>query len=131
LSACVTHVQMPVPAQLTPIDLGPDGSAPITFMRLVIRIPAGTTVGHHHEGLVKVQTDAHIWESNLTVASDEFRFLASEVLRSHGYHVMGGDIPLFGDDQSAKAEYQLGGTLTELRYDTFSGLAGNYSEASL
>lgn len=117
--------------QLTPIALGPEGSAPITFTRLIIRVPSGTEVGAHHDGLLKVPQFRHTWLSNITVASDEFKIVASEHLKSRGYTVLGGDNLLFGRDESSKAEYQLGGTVQSLRYNTYGRLAGNYSESSL
>jgi len=117
--------------QVTPITLGPEGSTPITFTRLIIRIPSGTDVGSHHDGLLKVPKFRHTWQSSLIVASDEFKIIACEQLRSRGYTVMGGDTLLFGKDQSGKAEYQLGGTLQSLRFDTYAPLAGNYSESNI
>ncbi len=130
-AACTTYTQMPVPEQQAPIALGTAGSAPLAFTRVVIRIPSGTEVGAHYYGLMKEKEYPYTWATNLTVASDEFRVIALEQLRNHGYHVMGGDNLLFGDDESAKAEYQLGGTLTQLTVNTFAKIAGNYSEASI
>jgi S1-C subfamily serine protease len=65
------------------------------------------------------------------VGSDEFKIVASEHLKSRGYTVLGGDNLLFGRDESSKAEYQLGGTVYSLCYNTYAPLAGNYSESSL
>ena len=121
------HTQMPVPAQLAPIPLDSGGSAPITFTCLVVRITPGTVVGHHHDGLAKVKRFPHTWSAGLTQASDEFRIVALEELRRFGYEARGGDNMLFGEDESGKAEYQLGGTVSQLFFDTFGGLAGNYS----
>ncbi len=117
--------------QLTPIELGPEGSAPLTFTRLIIRVPSGTQVGAHHDGLLKVPQFRYTWLSNITVGSDEFKIVASEHLKSRGYTVLGGDNLLFGRDESAKAEYQLGGSVQSLGYNTFAPLAGDYSEATL
>ncbi|MDA1044186.1 MAG: S1C family serine protease [Verrucomicrobia bacterium] len=117
--------------QLTPIELGPEGSAPIAFTRLVIRVPSGSQVGAHHDGLLQVPQFHHTWLSNITVGSDEFKIVASEHLTSRGYTVLGGDNLLFGRDESAKAEYQLGGTVQSLGYNTYAPLAGNYSDAAL
>ena len=117
--------------QLTPIEVGPEGSAPITFTRLIFRIPSGTQVGAHHDGLLKVPQFRHTWLANITVGSDEFKIVASEHLKSRGYTVLGGDNLLFGRDQSTKAEYQLGGIVQSLTYNTYAPLAGNYSEATL
>ena len=118
-----------VSLNLEPVELGPEGTAPITFTRLVIRVPAGTEVGSHHDGLLKVPQYKHYWQSSVSVASDEFKIVACEQLRGCGYTVLGGDNLLFGEDKSSKAEYQLGGTVKDLTYDTYAPLAGGYTEA--
>jgi len=128
LTACSSGMQ--AAPELTPVRLAEE-SAPITFARLVIRVPAGTEIGHHHSGLLKIKRAPYVWQSNLTIASDEFKVIASEVMQSYGYDVKGGDNLLFGVDESAKAEYQLGGTLTSILYDTYGSLAGNHSDARL
>lgn len=120
---------MTVPNQFQPIALGNSVTASVTFTRLIVRVPAGTEIGHHRVGLAKVKRYPYTWQSNLTVGSEEFKVIASEEMLDHGYNVKGGDNLLFGADESAKAEYQLGATLDEMLYDTFAGLAGNYSEA--
>lgn len=118
-------------AQGVPIELGPGGSAPVTFTRLIIRVPSGSDIGAHHDGLLKVPQFRHTWLSNITVGSDEFKVVASEHLKSRGYTVLGGDTLLFGEDKSAKAEYQVGGTVQSLGYNTYAPLAGDCSESSL
>ena len=122
---------MPQVQQLTPIAIGPEGSKPIAFTRLIIRVPSGTEIGAHHDKLLKVSMFQYVWQSNITVASDEFKIFASEQLKSRGYRVLGGDNLLFGKDESAKAEYQLGGTVPSLLFNTYAPLAGNYSESTI
>ena len=114
-----------------PVDLGDGGSASITFTRLVIRITPGTEMGHYHTGIFKMERFAHTWGSGITFGSDEFKVFASEELRAYGYRVFGGDNLLFGADESGKAEYQLGGTLKGMRYDTYDSFAGDCTIASL
>jgi S1-C subfamily serine protease len=114
-----------------PIPLGSDGSASITFTRVIIRVSSGTVVGGHHDGLLKIKKSNYTWMSNLTIGSDEFKVVASEEMRSQGYNVLGGDNLLFGQDESGKAEYQLGGTIVSLAYDSYAPLAGGFSEATL
>ncbi len=130
LAGCATTKSTVVPT-LTPLVLGPTGSAPITFTRLVVRVPSGTELGAHHEGMLQIVKFKHVWQSNLTVASDEFKIIASEHMKSSGYEVLGGDNLLFGIDKSAKAEYQIGGTVTTMELNTFGSLAGNYSDANM
>jgi S1-C subfamily serine protease len=126
---CTIH--SPGVTQLVPIQIGAEGSAPITFTRLIIRVPSGTSVGAHFEGWIKLPKFKYIWQSNLTIASDEFRVVASEHLKSRGYTIMGGDGLLFGKDEPSKAEYQLGGMMQSLFYNSFGPDAGNYSESSV
>jgi len=128
---CAVKVSPPKVTQLAPIQVGAEGSAPITFTRLIIRVPSGTTVGADYGGWLKVLQFRYTWQSNITVASDEFRIVASEHLKSRGYTVMGGDNLLFGKDESSKAEYQLGGTIQSILYNTYEPRAGNYGESSL
>ncbi len=71
---------LPRVAPLVPIELGPNGSAPITFTRLIIRVPSGSNIGSHHDGILKVPQFRHTWLSNITVAPVEFRIVASEHL---------------------------------------------------
>jgi len=130
MSCTTTSPRIPQP-RLSPIQIGPEGSAPISFTRLIIRVPSGTTVGGHYDGLLKILKYRYTWLSNITVASDEFRIVGSEHLRSRGYTVLGGDNLLFGKDESSKAEYQLGGTIQSILYNTYAPLAGNRAESSL
>ncbi|WP_084511508.1 S1C family serine protease [Desulfatibacillum aliphaticivorans] len=114
-----------------PIVIDPEGSATVTFQRLIVRFPSGATIGTHHDGLLRVPQYRHYWTSDLAVASSEFKVIASELMASYGYSVLGGDNLLFGKDNSGKAEYQLGGTIKDIQYDTYAPLAGNFSEAQL
>lgn len=119
---------MPEARQLNPEKLE-GNSEPITFTRLVVRVPAGTEVGGHHEGLLKIQKQDYTWDGNISVASDQFRVIASETMREYGFKVLGGDDLLFEDEESGKATYQLGGTIRDLRYNTYGNLAGSKAEA--
>ena len=127
LGACGA-ARMPPAQTLTPTKLSSE-TQPITFTRMVVRVPAGAEVGNHHRGLLKVKRNTYTWGSGITVASDEFKIIASETMLEYGLTVLGGDNLLFGQDESSKATYQLGGTLTNLRYNTYGGLAGDYADA--
>lgn len=131
LSACATTKIGYVAPAPEPALLGKEGSASIAFSRVIIRIPSGSKVGAHHDGLAQMPQYSHIWSSNITVGADDFKIKASELMRSYGYNVLGGDNLLFGQDESAKAEYQLGATITSMVYNTYAPLAGNYSECKL
>lgn len=127
-TACATAVV--VPPRLQPVAVQRDEMAPLTFTRMIIRVPPGI-VGHHHEGLAKVKQYPHSWDQSMAAASEEFKIVASEILRAHNYNVLGGDNVLFGRDESAKASFQLGGTLQQLTYNTYGALAGNATEVKV
>jgi len=131
LSACATTRIGSVAPAPEPVTMGKEGSASISFSRVIIRIPSGSEVGAHHDGLLKVPQYSYIWSSNILVGPDDFKIKASELLKSYGYNVLGGDNLLFGQDESAKAEYQLGATIISMAYNTYAPLAGNYSECNL
>ena len=131
LSGCsTTRIGYVAPAP-EPVTMGKEGSASISFSRVIIRIPSGSEVGAHHDGLAQMPKYPYIWSSNILVGPDDFKIKASELLRSYGYNVLGGDNLLFGQDESAKAEYQIGATITSIVYNTYAPLAGNYSECKL
>lgn len=121
----------PKSTQPAPSEPGPKKSTPITFTQLLFRVPYGTDIGAHHEEPFKVRKFRHLWLSNVTVSAKELTIVASEDLKSQGYNVLGGDSRPLGRDESVKAEYQLGGTVTSVAYDTYGAQAGNYSESSL
>lgn len=114
-----------------PISVAETETHPIAFARLVVRVLAGTTVGHHYDGLAKVRQFPHRWQAGISVAGDEFAIVAAEILRDYGYQVLGSESVVFRRDDAARARFQFGGTVTELFYDTYAPLAGNYEEAVL
>ncbi len=73
----------------------------------------------------------YFWQSGISVGSDEFKLAASDEMRNCGYDVLGGENIVFGEDNSSKARFQLGGTIKSIRYNTFAPLAGNFSEAKI
>jgi hypothetical protein len=131
LSGCATTRIGHVAPAPEPVTMGREGSASISVSRVIIRIPSGSNVGAHHDGLAQMPKYPYIWTSNVVVGADDFKIRASELLRSYGYNVLGGDNLLFGHDESAKAEYQIGATITSIVYNTYAPLAGNYSECKL
>ncbi len=114
-----------------PIMIGTQGTETITFRGVIIRVLAGTKIGSHHDGLLKVPQFPYTWNANISSGDYEFNLAASEQLRRYGYSVLGGDNLLFGQDQSSKATYHLGGVIPNVVYNTFGALAGNCTEAQL
>lgn len=58
------------------------------------------------------------------VAKDEFVLMFMEELRNQGYPTLGAENLVFNKDESAKAEFSLGGTLSELVCDEGDKLCG-------
>src|SRR5262245_14800097 len=126
VGGCATSQPRAPQPVVTPIGLGPEGSSPITFSKLIFRLQSGSELGAHHDGLLRVPQFRHRWNGGILVGSDEFRIIACDQLRSRGYKVMGGENLLFAKDEGAKAEYQLGGTVIGLTHNTYAPLAGNF-----
>lgn len=80
----------------TPIDVKGRQLASLHFANLVIRADVLDDVG---------------------VAKDEYVLTLVEELRSRGFPVLGAESLVFSKDNSAKAPFSLGGTLTEIRCD--------------
>jgi S1-C subfamily serine protease len=131
LLGCATTGSLQKAPVREPIMIGTHGTETITFRGVIIRVLAGTKIGSHHDGLLKVPQFPYTWNANISSGDYEFNLAASEQLRRYGYSVLGGDNLLFGQDQSSKAMYQLGGVITNIMYNSFGVLAGNYTEAQL
>jgi serine protease Do len=112
-----------------PIHL--NGSQPIAFQRVLFNIQPGQEIGWHHDGIARVRHFNYQWQSGIFVGSDQYRIAASEEMRRLGYTVLGAENILFGQDESAKARFQLGGTVLDMRYNTYGPLAGGFSEAKI
>lgn len=108
-----------------------DGSQPIAFYRIIFHVQPGSEIGGHHDGLARVKWTKYYWQSGISVGSDEFKLAASEEMRNCGYDVLGGENIVFGEDKSSKARFQLGGTIKDIKYNTYAPLAGNFSEAKI
>lgn len=114
---------------VTPVHV--EGSKPLGFYRVVFRVESGKAVGAYHDGLARIPYFEHRWQAGVSIGSDEFKIAASEELRSIGYSILGAENLLFGEDDSAKARYQLGGLIDDIQYNTYAPLAGDFSEANV
>lgn len=108
-----------------------EGSKPVAFYRAIFSIPQGKSIGGHYQGWTRAKSQEYYWQSGFLAVSDEYKFAASEELRNMGYSVLGAENLLFGDDESAKARYQLGGTIQDIKYNTYAPSVGDFSEASI
>ncbi len=108
-----------------------DGSQPVAFHRIIFHIQPGNEIGGHHDGLARIKWSKYYWQSGISVGSDEFKLAASDEMRNCGYNVLGGENVVFGEDNSTKARFQLGGTIKDIKYNSYAPLAGNFSEARI
>lgn len=132
LSACTTPMAMQTRAarsELEPVHV--EDSKPVAFHRVIFKVDPGQAIGGHHDGMLRIRYMTYHWQSGVSVGSDEFKLVASEELRNFGYSVLGAENILFGEDDSAKARYQLGGTINDIAYNSYAPLAGGFSEASI
>jgi serine protease Do len=106
-------------SELQPIDMAPGGSKPVTFRRIVINIEPGTTIGNVYvepAGYIvrTVQAPPIITSSD----SQDATIVRDELKKAH-YNLLGRDNLLFGDDESAKARYELGAQVSGLGIDVY------------
>lgn len=124
LSGCQTTTVTPVaqtapppPPRPKPILMETGESRPVSFARLIINVPEDKTIGHaYHNGTSFDTYDA----PDLAVGSDRFALIARDELTRANYDVLGGENLVFGDDESAKARYSIGGELVDMSLNTYS-----------
>ncbi len=112
----------PPPPEPTPINLAPGGSRPVSFQRVIFNIEPGTTIGKFYWGPLKLEKDTFKAPS-LKVGSEDYALIARDELRKAGYSLLGGENLVFGNDESAKARYQLGAQITGMRLDAYGGIS--------
>jgi S1-C subfamily serine protease len=111
------------------------------FSRILFRIPTGRRLGTHYEragtpgllGLVTVARSTYVWEGDASFGRpEEFRLSAIEELKNVGLPVLGADNRLFGEDTAWKANYQLGGEISEIVLNTYApAFKSSYSESGI
>ncbi|MCB5247215.1 MAG: trypsin-like peptidase domain-containing protein [Candidatus Cloacimonetes bacterium] len=130
LSACTSNrsvsnlVNEPSPIRI-------ENSASITFTNLIIRIDPGTTIGFKYRSHYDYAGDIleeYRWVSNISIAAEDYKILALETLHTYGYNVLGGNDILFGRNEGAKAEYQLGALLTDMYFNSYGKDGYRYNE---
>jgi hypothetical protein len=98
-----------------PVGMAPRGSRPIVFQRVVITMASGATIGKVTGGLLNIQ-----WQTLKAVpgeGSKQFVFVGREELRNAKYTLPGDDDQLFGEEESPKARFELGGQITWMQLD--------------
>lgn len=107
-----------------------EGSKSVAFYRILFSVP-NEKIGAHHDGLARVPQSEHYWSVGQFFGGDQYKVVATDILKQYGYQVFGMENALFGQDNSSKAQYQLGATVNQVKYNTFAPLAGNFSESEI
>ena len=108
-----------------------NGSQPIAFFRVIIDIKPGTILGKRYGGFLHSPTATYSWKNGVVMGGLDYGRAATAELRDSGFDVMGGENLVFGDDNSAKARFQLGATIKHLTANSYDPLSGNYYESTL
>jgi S1-C subfamily serine protease len=114
-----------------PIQVSPEETTPISFQKVLIKIPPGKLLGSHHDGLARVPQFRYYWQTSVLVGDAQLNQIACDELRNAGYSVVGEPISVFESGDEWKARFLLGGTVLDALYSTYARLAGNFSKASL
>ena len=134
-TSCASRRRVISPPELPkPIIVGPEEkSAPIAFKKVLIKIPVGTVIGYHHDGLARIRQFPYYWEKSVVVLGEEVNQIANEELRKAGYSVPSKTVTVFesSGDESWKAKFLLGGTISSINYHTYAPLAGNFSRGKI
>jgi hypothetical protein len=110
--------------------MAPDGSKPLAFQRVVIDLEPGSTIGKLYFGPLKIERE-ELKAPAPSVGSEQYALIARDELHKAHYNLLGGENLLFGDDEAAKARYQLGAQISALRlniYATANFWTGKLSE---
>jgi hypothetical protein len=122
-----------VPSAAT-ADVAPrhvDGSQPIAFYRVIVDVSPGTVLGKGYGGVFHIPQRTYTAKQGAFVGSPQFKLVATKELRGSGFDVLGDENLVFGDNNSAKARFQLGATIKKLTLDTYDPFAGNFSESTV
>jgi serine protease Do len=122
VSQPATAPEPAVPSESQPIDMAPGGSKPLAFQRVIINIEPGTTIGKLYFGPLKIEKEA-LKAPSPSVGSEQYALIAREELRKAHYNLLGGENLIFGDDEAAKARYQLGAQISGLRLNIYASAA--------
>jgi len=124
----------PAPSRESRIEraiFGPEGSEPIAFSKVIIRIPAGTQVGAEYAKKGRKGGTPIYWKTNLFLKEEEFKMAAIDGLEKYRYTVVGAEELLFERSLAYEPRFLLGGIVAELFYNRFGPEAGNYTTAGV
>lgn len=119
------------PAQVQPIRVRQEETTPISFQKVLIKIPPGKLLGSHHDGLARVPQFRYYWQTSVLIGDAQLNQIVCDELRNAGYSVVGEPISVFESSDEWMARFLLGGTVLDALYSTYAPLAGNFSKSSL
>jgi len=122
----------PAPSPKSTVErfaLGPQGSEPISFTKVIVRIPAGSQVGTEFTKKGRKGGTPLYWKTNLSLRDEEFRLSAIDELQRYGYTVVGAEELLFERSLAYEPRFLLGGVITELMHNRYGPEAGYYATA--
>ncbi len=112
LAGCSSHRPTPIIPEAAPPMIMVDGQTlpTISFTKLYADIPGGRITGYHYEGLEYTRGYAHKWDENFINESDDFDYLAQEILGDAGYRAV---------DRNG-GQLRLDATIRKLSYNSYS-----------
>ena len=131
MMGCALRPASPPESRIKGATFGPEGSEPISFSKVIIRIPAGAQVGTEFSKKGRKGGVPIYWKTNLFLRDEEFKLSAIEELQKSGYTVVGTEEVLFDRSLGYEPRFLLGGMITELSYNRFGPEAGNYATAAV
>jgi serine protease Do len=120
-SSVVTSTQVPSSDAFSgaqPIDMAPGGSKPVAFRRMIYNIEPGATVGKIYLEPDNIEK-GEIKAPPPGVGEEQYMLIARDELRKAHYSLLGRENLVFGDDESAKARYELGAETSGLRLNFY------------
>jgi S1-C subfamily serine protease len=111
--------------ELPPIHV--NGSEPISFAKVIIKMELGQEVGKVYSGPFKIPRATFTWNGQVLVGDMGYRTQANEELEDCGFNVVGGEPTLFNENADIKARFQLGGTILRADLNAYDKEAGNYA----
>lgn len=89
---------------------------PLKLGSVVVRVPRGSNVGSLAKGALCIPFRENTWRGGrVKVDNSEFTQTFRDEMIAAGYNMVGDPDNLFEDPEAAKARYQIGGLITELK----------------
>ncbi len=121
----------PVALAPTPIYINPNESQTIEYIGTTLP-PAGSVLGYHHDGLLKVHQFTNSLTPNLIeIWRGWLLSRGQQILKTTGYDVTDNSSAFGRFKDTSNAAFALAGTITYLSFDTYAPLAGGFTHAGM